>query len=267
MSIAISRKLGALLSFGFIVGMCVLLGQAEPPTTDVSIAEPAASVRLADPAARSSAADRFELTSVVSPMREATDTESTGAEPIVPIGGEIARSELPPLHDVQDSSPPAAAMDAPSRRPPPLLLVALDRPSEGAMEGDAFETPEPETKQPGSPAADERRPAAKSHVVVKGDTLVGICKTVYGRDDLKTQQMVMQANPSLKKRRGMVLLGETLNLPPDAQATSAGPAARQPAAAAKRGTGRSNSAEPTRTSAPKSDKLPKSDARRRARTG
>lgn len=120
-------------------------------------------------------------------------------------------AELPPPAE----NPPPAAENPPPAADDPAATV------DKAAERPAVQEPAParEPAKQAAPAQEEKKPAAKEaspkdveiYEVKKDDTLGDIAKKFYG--DARRVDVIIQANPALKKDPNFIKAGMKLNIP------------------------------------------------------
>ncbi len=227
----LSMKFALLTSLGFIGGMCWLVNQAAKPVVnaqgDLAQRPPAVS----SPERVRGRAATARLTTA-SPVETALASERPRSDELLTVSAvtRAANTEaaLPPIARQAAADKPVPGVGylvaVNAQELPTLAPTKQDeelRPVGSAAE--TVRTPEPAT----ATAAND----ARKYVVQKGDTLTRVARRALGSESPDAMKALLAANPAVAKRKGMLLAGESLNLP--AAPAEATVAAAKPAPPAK----------------------------------
>lgn len=207
----LSMKFALLTSLGFIGGMCWLVNQAAKPVVnaqgDLAPRPPAASSQ--DRVRGRAATARL---ATASPVETALASERPRSDELLTVSAVTRAANtdaaLPPIARQADKPVPGVGylVAVNAQDLPQLAPTKQDeelRPTGASPE--PVRSPEPPTAVASS--------AARKYVVQKGDSLTRVARRELGSDSSDAMKALLAANPAVAKRKGMLLAGESLNLP------------------------------------------------------
>lgn len=208
-------KVAMLISFGFIGSICWLVNEVAKPMIELPLPPTIAAeanvtpvpILVAGATAVEEVTTGFQVASAVQPppvMRDEPDeTELTQNDALA------EAVSLPPRIGANEPSTTAVAMDAPSRRLPTLAATdpaGATSPLPDVADGASSAAP-PQPQQAGAAGG------SQVYEVKRGESLTKIARAAFNSSDYRFVLALIEANPAVKARKGMVLAGEQIVIP------------------------------------------------------
>ncbi len=206
-------KVAMLISFGFIGSICWLVNEVAKPMIELPLPPTIAAeanvtpvpILVAGATAVEEVTTGFEVASAVQPppvLRDESDeTELTHNDALA------EAVNLPPRIGANEPSTTAVAMDAPSRRLPTLAATDPAGATSPLPDDEDNASAAPQPQQAGAAGGD------RVYQVKRGESLSKIARAVFNSSDYRYVLVLMEANPAVKARKGMVLAGEQIVIP------------------------------------------------------